>query len=456
VRSKYRWLRTRPARTTLAEDLQRQAKGADGTTSTRPARAAQEIRAQATAKSRAIKASQVASRLIARAMGIQVQASELCDSLDTYMTTELTRARVDAVNEMHRGSSRFGHLVPWLPALAVQLLMIVMIANDPAFIIVVLRHAMDLPDSIGIWRLYNPSVLVSTLAGIGTSVILLSCAYTGGKAIARLIFVSRLDRIDSEHPELMRSAKLISKPRAAVIACLALLPLAFSTVILHGFAESRFRASQNTFGVLTGGVDDAVATYLVLLIAFLPTIVLLLEIIAAVPAFEHARRTRRSAISLRIRQVRSIRKESRLARRYARRFGRAQKAFDLLRDVIDHVGMAADAEYVEAGISTALIEVPGEAIRESPNTSGAPASRYLPDLPVASNTVASVYEAWYALRPPSEHRILEASWRELRQNPKDFARTRAREKDVLRPSSNGHKPTTNRSMTPPPPVPQPN
>jgi hypothetical protein len=456
VRGEQRLLRTRRARTTLAADLNRQVKSPDGTTSTRPGRAAQEIRAQATAKSHAIKAGRVASRRIARAMRIQVQTSELCDSVATYMTSELTRARVAAVNEMYQGSTRIGHLVPWLPAVAVLILAIVMIVNDPAFIIAVLRHAMDLPDSIGLWRLDNPSVLVSTLAGIGTSVILLSCAYAGGKAIARLIFVNNLDRIDSEHAELTRTAKLISKPRAAVIASLALLPLAFTTVLLHGFAERRFRASNNPFGSLTGGGDDAVATYLVLLIAFLPTMVLLLETIAAVPAFEHARRTQRSAVLLRIRQVRSIRKESRLARHYTRRYNPAQTAFDRLRDILDHVGMAADAEYVEAGISTALIDVPDETTRESPNTSGAPASRYLPDLPVASNTVTTVYEAWFALRPPSEHRILEASWRELRQNPKDFAPTRAGEKDVLRPGANGHKPTTNRSMTPLPPVPQPN
>ena len=371
MRGEQRGLRTRRARTTLAEDLSRQVKRPDGTTSTRPARAAQEVRAQATAKSNAIKVSWVARRLIARAMRVQVQISELCDNLATYMMSELTRGRVVAVNEMYLGGSRIGHLVPWLPTVVVQILMIVMIVNDPAFIVAVLRHAMDLPDSIGIWRLDNPSVLVSTLAGIGTSVILLSCAYTGGKAIARLIFVNRLDKIDPEHPELTRTAKLISKPRAAVIAGLALLPLAFSTVILHGFAERRFRASNNPFGSLAGGGEDAVATYLVLLIAFLPTIVLLLEIIAAVPAFEHARRTQRSAVLLRIRQVRSIRKESRLARRYARRFHRAQAIFDRLRDIIDHVGMAADAEYVEAGISTALIDVP----RRPPGSRPTPAAR---------------------------------------------------------------------------------
>ena len=122
MRGEQRLLRTRRARTTLAADLKRQVKSPDGTTPTRPGRAAQEIRAQATAKSRAIKASRVASRLIARAMRIQVQTSELCDSVATYMTSELTRARVAAVNEMYRGSTRIGHLVPWLPAGAVLIL----------------------------------------------------------------------------------------------------------------------------------------------------------------------------------------------------------------------------------------------------------------------------------------------------------------------------------------------
>lgn len=438
MRGKQRLLRTRRSRTTLANDLQRQVQRPDGETPSRPALAAQANRAEATAKSHTIKASGQAIRQIECAMRLQVRLSELHDSVATSLTSELTRAQVAAVNEFSLASTRIGHLSPWLPAVAVKLLMIVMLANDPAFIVAVLRHAMDLPDSVGVWRLDNPAVLVSTLSGIATSVILLSGATAGGKAIARLIFFDQVEKINTRHPELMRTARLVSKPRAAVIAVLAILPLAFSTVVLHGFAERRFRASDNPFGALTGGIDSAVAANLVLLIAFLPTIVLLLEIIAAVPAFEHARRTHRSAITLRWRQAGSIRQESRLARRYRRQHGRARMAFDWLRDIIDQVGLAADAEYVEAAIATALIEVPEKALRVTAHTGGAPSSRHLGDLPVVSHRVASVYRAWEALQEPAEHLALEAAWRGLRQDPHGFVPSFISGNAVGQPPSGPH------------------
>jgi hypothetical protein len=416
---------------TLASDIGRQVEPQASAVDTNPSLAALGLRALATMSTRIGKSLKRAAKSVGRTVVVAQKHSDHVVNTQAYLAQPRTRARMQQVAEMDRHAVLLGYLSSWVPTFLVALMIAAMIANDPVFVVAVLREALNVADSVPVTRVTEPSVLVSTAAGVAVTAILLLAAKVGAEALASLIFINPRKRLTDEHPELVRTAKAFVMPRRAVVAALAIAVLAFMMIRLHALASYRFGESQDAFaGFNTGGIT-LVSDHLVALIAWLPVMVLIFETIAAEPSLKHARKTHRWALIFRIRERISVRKEFRLLARWRKRLRRAKERVATLRDGMVWVGRAADAEFIEAAITTHAVGVTDESLEVGRTMTtgstatnnarhvdeGVPFTYWAPTPPPMSNAVLLVLNSFEALQEAPGQPLLIDEWRRLRSDP---------------------------------------
>lgn len=262
---------------------------------------------------------------------------------------------IDELGEVvdHAGRrARIAFLGSWISTLVIAGVPMVMVLNDPAFVLSTMRRLLDIPDSTPIWAVWDPSVAVSLAVSAGTTLLLLATAFVAGKAAAHLLFRGAFMH-GPANEEMRIAVKALPKRVAVVLLAAAAVVLGAMVVFLHGIAESRF--SGGAVAAFQSDADRHASALVSWFITLLPVAVVVIEFLASHPTFEHARKTGRAAIRFDVAEAIDCLRDDAAARRQARALRRAATAEADLREMTLDVELRAKFEVVSAAIQTGRI-----------------------------------------------------------------------------------------------------
>jgi hypothetical protein len=427
---------TRKAATSHAADLERQAPARDGVDRD-AADAALAIRTLVSARQRTRRPARTARRRLDRVATRRTKRRRTEQRRCQQLSAEHVRSRMVQIAELDRAAALMGHLTAWLPGIVVVMLAIPMVVADPGTVYNALRHAFDVPASVGLLDMSNPNVLVALAAAMAVSVGLLATARFTGRALGTLLFRGRI--ATDEHPEAVRSVRLLGPVQVAVYAAIGLALLAGFMLVLHAFAEARFQAGV----AATVSGTAAANAWVVVLVTALPVVILAFETLASAPQFEHARTVSRWARRARLAERFDVWRNQRQLAGEARAGRSARRAVLAMTDVIGDVSIRGLAEAIEAALGGLVsVREVAETYRTEPavppaaaegpataplDLSGSPAGQYLRGLPVVSNEVVEVLARFQQLEEPPALAPLARIWHDLRADPGAYCAVEAHE-----------------------------
>lgn len=334
------------------------------------------------------------------------------------------------VTAYDRSSALLGHLSAWVLPISF-LLYVAMGLSDPGYVLAATRRALQVPPSVSTWDLTHRDNLISFAVALAVTALLLVTIKLAAAGIASLLFWESLARQRELHPEMASTVAKITLWQRAVVTVSALAVILFVTHVVHEMAAGQF---TNTQAMALADFNGTAATReaVVLLISNLSWLILVIEVAAHVPALEHARRTSRWALRLRVVQAVTLRRDQRFRRSCLTSLRRLENTVNLVKDVIADIGRRLRQDVVEAGIATGalptdvVIAAPaaresGAAVRPHVSDAGVPDLDLDQALPPASHRILHVLQRSSAARRDIEAISgLELDWHDLRQSSESY------------------------------------
>lgn len=251
--------------------------------------------------------------------------------------------RMAAVRAHLETETELGHLLPWIISITLLVLKGAMTVSEPIFMYTSMRVALDVPESDGLWS-GNPNVWLAAASGVIMAFLLLGLTFAAARGIALTVFHAP-PKGSTEYGAWTRSVLLLPRWHRATLTGVAVALLAGVTVGLHTFASGRVQ------GTAFNGAATASSTALVVLITALPWLIVGLGVIAEHPVLHHVSQVRRWAFAFSCKEFASVRWEAWRMTLYRRSRRLAQRGAIRLADAADRIGLRADAEVAQAGIS---------------------------------------------------------------------------------------------------------
>lgn len=338
------------------------------------------------------------------------------------------RNRLAEVAKLDRSHALSGKLFAFLPVALIYIVAAGMALNDPLMILGTIRKAFDVPESVGLFELSNPDVVISISSAVVVFGSMLGLALAGGKAIATVLF--RRPLITAEFPEAIESKKLMPARAMWLLLGVFGMPIMIGLMLLlHELAQARFQGDVEAVFTGASGVNQALTWFITLM----PLLVIGLEVWASVPALAHARQVARWSSKSRFTERSDIVRHQWQLRRESRAIRLADLAVIKVSDVLADVSLRALHEVTESAITTGKVSLAdiAKTLRGKPSQndskleldlSGRPTNSYLQGLPVVSQSVANVLTQYVELR---DHKVptrsqLAADWHDVRANPVHF------------------------------------
>lgn len=419
---------------TLAGDIKRHAPESHELPMLAP-KAALGIRQKVTAKESSHEKALRSAKKIGHAKNQQQRHQRLVNETEAFVADPMNRKRMGQVALMIPRSVLMGFLKSWMPRFLVAGLAVLMVANDPLFVYVVVRNTLDVPESIGTFDVSNPSVVIALAASVAVSALLLSFIAPGGKALGLLMFVNRRSKIDPNDTELIATQRLLNVRRRLAVFLISAVVVGGLMGILHGFAADRIRA--NAFSSESSPTVEAI----IWLITLLPAMIFIVEALSSAPAFVHAREVHAWHRGFMRRERRTSRRENRILRACRRAYDLAEASVVAMLDTIADISIRTDSEVVEAVMVTgdqSLIVTEDPSTNDTSNklhedsrvrasASGKPTvhcditSTYLPSAGPVSHRVEMVLARWNKLPEVGERQLdkIWADFKDLKQHQPD-------------------------------------
>ncbi|WP_347351346.1 hypothetical protein [Intrasporangium sp.] len=346
-----------------------------------------------------------------------------------YLDDPVTVAQLAEVRDAELRSTRFGYLALRISQILLVAVAAVMVAQDPMFVLAVLRERLDVPASLPIWQVTDPRALVPLAAAAAVSTVLIICAHYGGRVLASVLFTFPMTAADKEHEELERGARQLRAYRRVLIASATIAIMVIITGwVLRPLAVARFVSAGSAFDA--DHSDDPVAQALVLVVICLPWILLTLETVAAVPLIQHQRTVHKLSRRLKRSEQTTIRREQKLNKAAWSSYQRMRTVVLHINDVLMQIGWSTDWEYLHADVATGQLttHIPSgdpsaPATGDTPPApmTGGPISEHLPGLPAASATLVDLINRSNASTPPPRTGELIATWAAARTGARPAA-----------------------------------
>lgn len=352
-RSPYSTHATKPTTATVALELTSatEAVGLDAATEAAEVRFG--IRAHASARARSKRAVQRLTSAVARVTRAQQSHARLVEARERVLESPRFTARYIEVLKHESRSAKLGHLTSWIHPIAIALIAIMMFLNDPIFVYTVVRTALDVDVAVGTFDISNTGVILALTAAAGLTIVLLFVAGMSGKAFGTVFGRSRQLKQQGAYPELERTAADLGTLRPLLIGFSGLAIFGGIVAMLWNLAHERLLPDDGLAAVST-----ATATSLSLWIAALPVIVLILETIASVPAFKHAREVARWAHSARRTERIDVWRENRRLMTWRSAQGRARQQAATVENVLADVALRSADEFASGALATSALTVP--------------------------------------------------------------------------------------------------
>lgn len=411
--------RTVLASGTLADDINRQAPGRVVVVVN--AMAALVIRMIASARKRIPRACKRTVRRVSKADSRQRKLAGYRVGRLRWLNRESTRDLMAQVVQMQSHLVLLGFLPVFINYFLVGLIVVSAAITESPFAEVTIRVFLDVPTSKGTFAVGDPAVMQALSTALILGVVLIVLPHVGGRALAWLLFGRPRAALEDETKEMARAGRLLPTSHRVLI-CVITLPLVLGvTAFMRGLAQERIAAMPST----SEGAAELMTNFITLVLVG----ALLLQTIAEIPVFAHARHTKRAAAMFAVRQWWTVFYEARLTQGAVRSYQRAWDAAAHLSDILKDVTLRAAAEAVEAGLTTGAATVVEEDPTAPPELgdetdtsnpkvllSGALGGGYLPGAPKVnySTTANRALKVWNQLQVPDTEPVLPAAWSELR------------------------------------------
>lgn len=373
-----------------------------------------------------------------RALRLVLRAQRTSTRLHTFRLGVLAHADDAAVRrdlqELRRdddASNRLGRITSWVAPTLTGILGLSFVLNEVPFMYSTARIQFDIPASVAMFDLGNPSNALAIGLSILVPTVLFAGVGIGSRSLAWWLYPRARDMsAPLSGPEVTPDRELWNHIPMRVYVIGSLLVVAALSLVLHQLAVLRFE------GVLFGRSSVASGVY-VALITLLPAAMLLVATAAENPRFVHHRRVVATRWKRALQFVYLATRERQLMRRYEGRYLRAKRMLTRMDDEVAALAWRADLEYLDASTLTGLLPMSpvGAPFDGGPGRAGEPqrsidrpaggalavfGTRFLPHVPEPSEVRVAAREHLAQLPAPTADLPLARQWRQLAQHPHSF------------------------------------